>query len=123
MQMIRRVLGIGLLALVLTALIAVPAASADPGNNNPQVQYRTFSCDNGQTYTGGFVGFASGDFFLVDSTSTFAIKVFTEYFPSGGSQTFNYGYPGFDPDSLVTCSYTDPEGVLNVFSGFFTPRS
>jgi hypothetical protein len=119
----RRLLGIGLLALILTAVGTVPAASADPGSNNPQVQYRTFSCDNGQTYTAGFVGFASGNFFLVDSTSTFAIKEFTEYFPSGGSQTFNYGYPGFDSSSLVTCSYTDAEGVLNVFSGFFTPRS
>ena len=53
----------------------------------------------------------------------FAIKVFTEYFPEGGSKTFNYGIPGFDPGTLVTCSYTDPLGVLNVFSGFFTPRS
>src|SRR5215207_391205 len=122
LQMMKRLLGIGLLALVLATVIAVPVA-ADPGSNNPQVQYRTFSCDNGQTYTAGFVGFASGDFFLVDSTSTFAIKVFTEYFPGGGSQTFNYGYPGFDSSSLITCSYADPQGVLNVFSGFFTPRS
>jgi hypothetical protein len=121
--MMRLLLGIGLIALVLTAVVAVPVASADPGSNNPQVQYRTFSCDNGQTYQAGFVSPVSGNFFLVDSTNTFAIKVFTEYFPGGGSETFNYGYRGFDPSSLVTCSYTDPEGVLNVFSGFFTPRS
>jgi hypothetical protein len=120
--MMRRLLGIGLLALVLTALIAV-VASADPGGNNPQVQYRTFSCDNGQTYTAGFVGFASGDFFLVGSTDTFAIKVFTEIFPSGETKTFNYGINGFDSSSLITCSYTDPQGVFNVFSGFITPRS
>jgi hypothetical protein len=121
--MMRRLSRIGLLALVLTALIAVPVASADPGGNNPQVQYRTFSCDDGNTYNAGFVSPVSGNFFLVGSTDTFAIKVFTEVFPSGETKTFNYGIPGFDPSSLVTCSYTDPEGVLNVFSGFFTPRS
>jgi hypothetical protein len=53
----------------------------------------------------------------------FAIKVFTEYFPSGEVKTFNYGYRGFDPSTLVTCQYTDPQGVFNLFSGFFTPRS
>jgi hypothetical protein len=53
----------------------------------------------------------------------FAIKVFTEVFPSGEVKTFNYGIPGFDPSSLVTCSYTDPQGVFNIFSGFLTPRS
>ena len=114
------------LLLVLARILfgfAVASASADPGASNPQVHYRTFSCDNGNTYSGGFVGFASGSFFVIDSTTVFAIKVFTEYFPEGGSKTFNYGIPGFDPGTLVTCSYTDPLGVLNVFSGFFTPRS
>jgi hypothetical protein len=113
-----------LLALVgILSGFAAASASADPGTSNPQVQYRSFSCDNGNTYSGGFVGFASGSFFVIDSTTVFAIKVFTEYFPEGGSTTFNYGIPGFDPGTLVTCSYTDPQGVLNVFSGFFTPRS
>ncbi len=110
-------------ALAAVFTFAAASASADPGTSNPQVQYRTFSCDNGNTYSGGFVGFASGSFFVIDSTTVFAIKVFTEYFPEGGSKTFNYGIPGFDPGTLVTCSYTDPQGVLNVFSGFFTPRS
>ena len=95
---------------------------ADPAAANPQVQYRTFSCDNGQTYDGAFVGVAPGNFLLVGTTSMFAIKVFTEYFPTGGSETFNYGSPGFDAGSLITCSYTDPTGILNVFSGFITPR-
>jgi len=114
------------LLLVLGAMllgVAAASADADPGSSNPKAQYRTFSCDDGNTYNGGFVGFASGSFFVIDSTTVFAIKVFTEYFPGGGSKTSNYGIPGFDPGSLVTCSYTDPEGVLNVFSGFFTPRS
>jgi hypothetical protein len=113
-----------LLLLLLGVLgFATASASADPGSNNSRVQYRTFSCDNGNTYNGGFVGFASGSFFIIDSTTVFAIKVFTEYFPGGGSETFNYGINGFDPSTLVTCQYTDPQGVLNVFSGFFTPRS
>jgi hypothetical protein len=99
----------------------VASASADPGSNNPQVQYRTFTCDNGNTYSGGFVGFASADFFIVDSTTTFAIKVFTEYLPSG-PVTFYTGIQGY-PGPLVTCSYTDPQGILNVFSGFLTPIS
>ncbi len=115
--------GVGLFALVLASMTALPAASADPGSSNPQVQYRKFECDNGNMYTGAFIGGAQGNFLLIDSTSIFAIKVFTEYFPSGGSETFNYGLPGFDPSSLITCSYTDPQGVFNVFSGFITPRS
>jgi hypothetical protein len=102
---------------------SVPAAGADPGSKNVNVQYRTFSCDDGNTYSAGFVSPVSSSFFLVGSTNVFAIKVFTEIFPSGEVETFNYGIPGFDPDSLVTCSYTDPEGVLNIFSGWFTPRS
>ncbi len=111
------------LLVVAGALVAptVASASADPGSNNPQVQYRTFTCDNGNTYSGGFVGFASADFFIVDSTTTFAIKVFTEYLPSG-PVTFYTGIQGY-PGPLVTCSYTDPQGILNVFSGFLTPIS
>ncbi len=111
------------LLVVTGALVAPPVASAgaDPGSNNPQVQYRTFTCDNGNTYSGGFVGFASADFFIVDSTTTFAIKVFTEYLPSG-PVTFYTGIQGY-PGPLVTCSYTDPQGILNVFSGFLTPIS
>jgi hypothetical protein len=94
------------------------SASADPGSNNPQVQFRTFTCDDGNTYSGGFVGFASADFFIDGSTSTFAIKVFTEFLPSG-PKTFYTGIQGY-PGPLVTCSYTDPQGIFNIFSGFFT---
>jgi hypothetical protein len=100
---------------------ASASASADAGSS-PQAQYRTFTCDDGNTYTGGFVGFASADFFLVDTTDTFAIKVFTEFLPSG-PKTFYTGISGFDPSTLVTCSYTDPEGIFNIFSGFLTPSS
>jgi hypothetical protein len=114
------------LPLVLAGVLlafSVASASADPGSNNANVQYRTFSCDDGNTYSAGFVSPVSGSFFLVDSTTVFAIKVFTEIFPSGEVKTFNYGIPGFDPSTLVTCWYTDPQGVFNVFSGWFTPRS
>jgi hypothetical protein len=107
-------------AAALMALTVAPA-SADPGSNNPQVQYRTFTCDNGNTYSGGFVGIAPADFFIDGSTNTFAIKVFTEFLPSG-PETFYTGIQGY-PGPLVTCSYTDPEGIFNVFSGFFTPKS
>lgn len=51
--------GVGLVAAL--ALSAAPAA-ADPGPNDPKVQYRTFSCDDGNTYTGGFVGRRTGQF-------------------------------------------------------------
>jgi hypothetical protein len=74
------------LTLVLAgALLAftVASASADPGSTNPQVQYRTFTCDNGNTYSGGFVGIAPADFFIVGTADTFAIKIFTEVLPSG----------------------------------------
>jgi hypothetical protein len=108
-------------AAALTAFAS--AAVADPPPNNPQVQYRSFSCDDGTTYDGGFVGASSGTFFLVASTRTFAVKVFTEIFPSGEVKTFNYGVAGFENKELLTCSYTDPAGVRNVFQGFLTPRT
>ena len=114
-----------LLVALVGALMAftVTSASADPGSNNPKVQYRTFSCDDGILYSAGFVGVAPGNFLLVGTTSIFVLKVFTEYLPSGEVKTFNYGIPGFDPSALITCSYTDPAGIRNVFSGFITPRS
>lgn len=113
------------LAFVLAALMgfSVASASADPGSSNPKVQYRTFSCDDGNTYSAGFVGVAPGNFFLVGTTNMFVLKVFTEYLTSGEVKTFNYGIKGFDPSELITCSYTDPAGIRNVFSGFITPRS
>ena len=102
--------------------LGASSAAADPGRNNPVVQYRTFSCDNGKSYSAGFVG-PSANFFLTDSAGVFVLKVFAEIFPSGEVKTFNYGIRGFDPSSLLTCSYTDPQGVFNVFQGFLTPRS
>jgi hypothetical protein len=116
----KRFILVFVLACALTAFTAA-SASADAGSSS-QVQYRTFSCDNGNTYTGGFVGFAAADFFIVDTTERFAIKVFTEFLPSG-PKTFYTGISGFDPSTLVTCSYTDPQGIFNIFSGFLTPRS
>jgi hypothetical protein len=112
------------LALVLASLLlalAATTASADPGSNNPKVQYRTFYCNDGNSYNAAFVG-PSASFLLTDSTSMFVMKVFTEYFPAGGSKTFNYGINGFDPNALLTCWYTDPQGVYNLFQGFLTPR-
>jgi hypothetical protein len=111
----------GLLELALAAAITVPGASADPGSNNPKVQYRTFSCDNGNTYSAGFVGDSGGNFFLVDSTSVFAFKSLTLYLPSG-AVTYNYGIKGFASSSLISCWYTDPAGVFTTFSGWITPR-
>lgn len=113
------------LLLVLAGAVmafTVASASADPGTrgNNPQVQYRTFTCDNGQTYSGGFVGFAAADFFINGTTSTFAIKVFTQF--TSPPKTFYTGIQGY-PGPLITCSYTDPQGIFNIFSGFFTPNS
>ena len=113
------------LSLVLAGVlfgVTVASASADPGSHNPNVQYRTFTCSDGNTYHGGFVGIAA-NFFLVDSTRVFALKLFTTISPSGEVQTFNYGINGFDPSTLLTCSYTDPSGAFNIFQGFLTPKS
>jgi hypothetical protein len=107
------------LLVLAGALATVASASAEPGNNNPNIEYRTFSCSNGVTYTGGFVGI-SANFFLVGSTNVFVFKEFTTYLPSG-PETFNYGIKGFDPSTLLTCSYTDPDGNYNVLQGFITP--
>jgi hypothetical protein len=113
------------LLLVLAGALttfSVTAASADPGtsSHNPNVQFRTFTCDNGQTYTGGFVGPVAANFFISGTTSTFAIKSFTVF--SSPPQTFRTGIQGY-PGPLITCSYTDPQGIFNEFSGFITPNS
>lgn len=118
----KRTLATAALTFALAGLAIAPTASADPGPGNPKVQQRTFTCDDGRTYDAVFVG-PSASFLIDNSTSVLALKVFTEYFPDGTTKTFNYGIRGFDPASLVTCSYTDPQGVRNVFSGFFTPAS
>jgi hypothetical protein len=107
------------LLLVLTGALtafAVASASADPGTsgNNPRVQYRTFSCDNGQTYSGGFVGFAAADFFVNRTRQTFAIKVFTVF--SSPPKTFYTGIQGY-PGPLITCSYTDPLRATGTSTG------
>ena len=111
--------GAGLIAAL--ALSAAPAA-ADPGPHSPQAQPRTFTCDDGNTYTGGFVGNAQADFYVDGSTKTFAIKRLTIFDPSG-TQIFNTGINGFDTKPLTTCTYTNPEGVFHKIEGFFTPRS
>jgi hypothetical protein len=107
------------------SVLSVASAGADPGGSNPKAQHRSFSCDDGNTYSAGFVGVAPGNFYLDGTTSMFVLKVFTEYTAPGGEliATFNYGIPGFDPSELITCSYSDPAGIYNVFSGFITPRA
>lgn len=110
----------GLLELALAAAITVPGASADPGRNNKNLQVRTFTCDDGNTYTGTFVGLPA-NFNLVGSTNVFAMKILTLYLPSG-AVTYNYGIKGFASSPLISCSYTDPAGVFTTFSGWITPR-
>ncbi len=116
----KRPLAVAVLASVLVSAVAVPAVSADPGGTNPIVQYRTLTCSDGHAYQAGFVG-PGADFFLVGSTSVYVLKQLTLYFPGGGSQVFDYGIRGFDASQLVTCWYTDPQGVYTVGEGFFTP--
>jgi hypothetical protein len=90
-----------LLLLILTTVLfgfSVASATADPSTSgsNPQTQFRTFTCSDGNTYSGGFVGFSSADFFIIGSTGTFAIKVFSEYTSPGGTliATFPTGIQG-----------------------------
>jgi hypothetical protein len=120
----RKIMGVAVAGAGLVAALALSAApaAADPGPNNPKAQLRTFSCSDQNTYTGAFVGKAPANFLLVDSTNVFAIKQFTEFLPEG-PKTFNTGINGFDPNSLITCSYTDPAGVFNIFTGFITPST
>jgi hypothetical protein len=101
---------------------SVTAASADPGTggNNPKVQFRTFTCNNGQTYAGGFVGPFAANFFINGTTSTFAIKEFIVL--TSPTQTFRTGIQGY-PGPLIMCSYTDPQGISNDLFGFITPNS
>jgi hypothetical protein len=109
--------GAGLVA----ALASATPAAADPGPHSPQANPRTLMCD-GHTYTGGFVGNAQADFYIDGSTKTFAIKRLTILDPSG-TQIFNTGINGFDTKPLITCTYTNPDGVFHIAEGFFTPGS
>lgn len=115
----RRVLPLALAA----ALVAVNAASANADStSNPTAQYRTFACTDGHAYTGWFSG-PGASFQIVGSTAVFAIREITLSFPSGQVATYDYGVQGFDPSSLITCQYTDPQGVVTTFSGWLTPRA
>ena len=75
------------------------------------------------TYDAAFIGVAPGNFLLGNTSSVFVLKVFSLIWPSGEQKTYNYGLPGFTDKPLLTCSYVDPQGLLNVFSGFITPRA
>ena len=111
------VAGAGLVAAL--ALSAAPAA-ADPGPHSPQAQPRTLTCD-GNTYTGGFVGNNQATFYIDGTTSVFAIKQLIIFDPSG-TQTFNTGINGVG-HPLITCTYTNPQGIFHIANGFFTPAS
>jgi len=120
--MMRRPLSVALVVVASLSVAAAPAQAA-PVTSSPKAQFRSFACDNGATYDAAFIGVAPGNFLLINTSSVFVLKVFTLIWPSGKQKTYNYGLPGFTDKPLLTCSYVDPQGLLNVFSGFITPQA
>ena len=121
---------------VITALLAVGIASADPVNN-PNAEIITITCDNGQSYE---VLIATGlPAYIVDSTGNIipAEVIFTQIDPETGEELFSDTVPigqgdrvGLQ-DDLITCTTprfteVDPETgeeitfVLSV-EAFLTP--
>jgi hypothetical protein len=115
---------IGLVAGVLL-LIAAPAL-ADPGSNNPNTVTRTLACDNGRTVAATFAGESGSNFNVSVDESVFVYKRIVidrlPLGPGGNDETDDRGVQAFDPNSLVTCTYTTPSGSFVTVVGFFTPR-
>jgi hypothetical protein len=123
--MLRRALIIGLLAGGL--LVLSSSAVADPGSNNPNTLTRTLACDNGRTVVATFAGEAGSNFNVAIDESVFIYQRIVIDRPplgSGGDdETDDRGIGGFDPASLVTCTYTTPSGNFVTVIGFFTPKA
>jgi hypothetical protein len=123
--MVRRLAPI-LLALAALA-VAAPATSADPGPNNKNAQFRTFTtCTNGVTdLVVVFAGENGSNFNVVNtnqSVSNQSVFVFKSLAVDGVLE-IERGIKGFDPASLTTCEYTSPtSGAHITVTGFFTPR-
>jgi len=98
------------------------APTADVSSNNPNSATRVLNCDNGQSVTVRFADGANSNFQVTSSTGVFAVKMLILVFPSGEIITKDTGIQGFDPSSLVTCRYTNPQGIQVTVTGFFTPR-
>jgi hypothetical protein len=122
--MLRRTLTIGLLACGL--LVLSSSAVADPGGNNPNTLTRTLACDNGRTVVATFAGEAGSNFNVSTDESVFIYQRIVidraPLGPGGDDETDDRGIRGFDPASLVTCTYTTPSGSFVTVIGFFTPR-
>ena len=107
-------------------LIATPAV-ADPGSNNPNTVTRTLACDNGRTVVATFAGDAGSNFNVSIDESVFIYKRIVidrpPLGPGGDDEIDDRGIQAFDPDSLVTCTYTTPSGNFVTVIGFFTPRA
>jgi hypothetical protein len=100
---------------------------ADPGTNNPNTLTRTLACDNGRTVVATFAGEAGSNFNVAIDESVFIYQRIVIDRPplgSGGDdETDDRGIGGFDPASLVTCTYTTPSGNFVTVIGFFTPKA
>jgi hypothetical protein len=119
-----KIIGVAIAGAGLVAALALSAApaSADPGTHSPQAQPRTLTCDDGNTYSAGFVGGAQAAFYIDGTTSVFVLKQLIVFDPSG-TQIFNTGINGKGTQPLITCTYTNPEGIFHIAKGFFTSRS
>ena len=121
----RRTLIIGLLACGL--LVLSSSAVADPGSNNPNTLTRTLACDNGRTVEATFAGESGSNFNVSIDQSVFIYQRIVidrpPLGPGGDDETDDRGVGGFNPASLVTCTYTTPSGNFVTVIGFFTPRA
>ncbi len=116
----RRLISAVALATIVAGSLAGPT-SADPGSST-NAQYRALPCSDGNSYRAWFVG-PSASFHLAGSTSMYVLSSIAISDSPSDPPFFvkDYGKAGVEPDSLVTCTYTDPQGLYNVLVGFFTP--
>ena len=111
-----------LAVLASSVLVAVPAAFADPTDQNKNLIERTLMCDvNGQqvTFPSSFVAPMGSNFNGTGSQQVFVYKYLTlnDTIISRGVQGVGNNH------ELITCQYDEPDGHVTVSGVFSGPKS
>jgi hypothetical protein len=110
-----------LAVLASSVLVSVPAAFADPTDQNKNLIERTLMCDvNGQqvSFPSEFVAPMGSNFNGTDNQQVFVYKYLTL-----GETVISRGVQGVSNNhDLITCQYDEPDGHV-VVTGFFTGPS
>lgn len=110
-----------LAVLASSVLVSVPAAFADPTDQNKNLIERTLICDvNGQqvSFPSEFVAPMGSNFNGTGNQQVFVYKYLTL-----GDTIISRGVQGVSNNhDLITCQYDEPDGHV-VVTGFFTGPS